>query len=410
VSARSRYHLFEVIGIEIEYMVVRADTLDVLPAVDTAIREEAGHLTNEFDRDGISWSNELVAHVMELKVTEPVTGLDGLAARFAENAARVNAILAPGGGRLMPSGAHPWMDPARDARLWPHEYTEIYHAFDRIFGCRTHGWTNLQSVHVNLPFADDAEFGALHAAIRVLLPILPGLAASSPFLDARRTGLMDSRLDAYRSNALKIPSITGAVIPERCFSRRAYRERILNPLYRDAEPHDPERILRYEWVNARGAIARFERNTIEIRVLDVQECPRADIAVVWAVIEVLKALVAERWTAVAEQKRWEIGPLRAILLDTIRDGERAVISDPAYLRLFGWTGTPRATVGELWAHVRREAIGAHPEFDAVLAHILGQGPLARRVLRRAGDGPDRPALAETYRELCECLAGDRLFR
>jgi carboxylate-amine ligase len=409
VNARTGYHLFEVIGVEVEYMVVRADTLDVLPAVDAVIREEAGELTNEFDRNGISWSNELVAHVMEFKVTDPVAGLNGLAARFDENAARVNAILGPGGGRLMPSGAHPWMDPARDARLWPHEYTEIYHAFDRIFGCRTHGWTNLQSVHVNLPFADDAEFGALHAAIRVLLPILPGLAASSPFLDGRRTGLVDSRLEAYRSNALKIPSITGAVIPERCFSRRAYRDRILKPLYRDAEPHDPEGILRYEWVNARGAIARFERNTIEIRVLDVQECPRADLAVVWAVTQVLKALTAERWAPLAEQKRWEIDPLRAILLDTIRDGELAVISDPAYLRLFGWTAAPRAMVGELWAHLRQEAIGSHPEFDAALAHILGKGTLARRLLRHAGDAPDRVALAETYRGLCACLAGDQLF-
>jgi hypothetical protein len=32
-------------------------------------------------------------------------------------------------------------------------------------------------------------------------------------------------------------------------------------------------VLRHEWVNARGAIARFDRSAIEIRVLDVAECP-----------------------------------------------------------------------------------------------------------------------------------------
>ena len=31
-----------------------------------------------------------------------------------------------------------------------------------------------------VPFADDAEFGRLHAAIRLALPIAPGIAASSP--------------------------------------------------------------------------------------------------------------------------------------------------------------------------------------------------------------------------------------
>ena len=54
---------------------------------------------------------------------------------------------------------HPWMDP-RAASLWPHEYGEVYAAYDRIFDCRRHGWANLQSVHLNLPFADEREFGA----------------------------------------------------------------------------------------------------------------------------------------------------------------------------------------------------------------------------------------------------------
>ena len=68
-------------------------------------------------------------------------------------------------------------------RLWPHENREVYDAFDRIFSCKGHGWANLQSMHINLPFADDAEFGRLHAAIRFLMPLMPGLTASSPVMD-----------------------------------------------------------------------------------------------------------------------------------------------------------------------------------------------------------------------------------
>src|SRR5678809_520166 len=91
------------------------------------------------------------------------------------------------------------MNPERETRLWPHEDNEIYEAFDRVFGCTGHGWSNLQCTHLNLPFAGDAEFARLHAAIRLVLPIIPALAASSPILDSRLTGLMDTRLHCYRA-------------------------------------------------------------------------------------------------------------------------------------------------------------------------------------------------------------------
>ncbi len=102
---------------------------------------------------------------------------------------RINGVLEPLGARLMPSAMHPWMDPHREMVLWPHENSSIYEAFNRIFDCRGHGWANLQAVHLNLPFRGDAEFARLHAAIRVLLPLLPALAASSPFIDGRLPGL-----------------------------------------------------------------------------------------------------------------------------------------------------------------------------------------------------------------------------
>ena len=79
---------------------------------------------------------------------------------FAAGVARVNELLAPHGARLMPGAAHPWMNPDTETRLWPHDDDTIYRAYDRIFDCRGHGWSNLQSMHVNLPFADDDEFGA----------------------------------------------------------------------------------------------------------------------------------------------------------------------------------------------------------------------------------------------------------
>ncbi len=67
--------------------------------------------------------------------------------------------------------------------------------------------------------------------------------------------------------------MSGLVIPEVIQSIQDYHDIILNRIYRDMASVDPEGVLRYEWINSRGAIARFDRNAIEIRLVDVQESP-----------------------------------------------------------------------------------------------------------------------------------------
>jgi hypothetical protein len=254
----SAFGLFEAYGVELEYMIVDAHTLDVRPIADRLIEAEHGAIENEIERDAFAWSNELARHVVEIKTNGPARELAGLARGFAQETARIDALLAPHGARLLPTAMHPWMDPAREFELWPHGDGEIYAAFDRIFDCRGHGWSNLQSAHLNLPFADDDQFGCLHAAARALLPLLPALAASSPFVEGRHHGMLDARLDVYRHNARRVPSLTGAVVPEAVFTRSGY-EALLASLYADLDPLDPDGTLRHEWVNARGAIARFDR-------------------------------------------------------------------------------------------------------------------------------------------------------
>src|ERR1051326_2102489 len=110
MSAASPLHLFEGFGVELDYMIVDADTLNVLPVADEVLRSVAGEYVNDVERGDISWSNELALHVLELKTTEPVLAFDGLAAKFQENVREINARLAPLGGWLMPSAMHPWMD------------------------------------------------------------------------------------------------------------------------------------------------------------------------------------------------------------------------------------------------------------------------------------------------------------
>ena len=424
----SGLHLFEGFGVELEYMIVDAASLDVAPVADRLISAaEAGRgalgpaptgaVEAEIERGPLSWSNELVLHVIEFKTNGPARSLVGLAAHFQADIGAANALLATGGARLMPGGMHPWMSPDDEMRLWPWEYGVVYETFDRIFDCRGHGWANLQATHLNLPFQGDDEFGRLHAAIRLVLPLLPAVAAASPVMDGAPTSTLDNRLAVYRRNARAVPSVSGRVIPEPVFTRAAYETELLGRIYDDLAPLDPAGVLRHEWVNSRGAIARFDRNAIEIRVLDVQECPRADMAILGFVVELLKAQVAGRFTdTAAQQRRWPAERLADLYDRAVIDGEQARFDDADFLAAWGHADAPggRATAGELLRRLADELLPRgsdaarawRPDVDVILQH----GPLSRRLLSALGADPGRAVQHRVWAELCEALAAGRLYQ
>ena len=408
------WNLFEAFGVELEYMIVSSETLDVLPICDRILADEAGETTMALDVGSVGWSNELALHVIEIKTAQPVGSLEDLPATFAGNVDRILTHAARHGARLMPTAMHPWMDPATQLRLWPHENGPIYQAFDRIFNCRGHGWANLQSMHINLPFADTSQFGRLHAAVRLVLPLLPALAASSPIVDGQLTGIADNRLAAYAVNCRRVPSVTGRVIPEPVFDIGEYQDVVLKGIYRDIAPHDPEGILQKEWLNARGAIARFDRGAIEIRVIDVQECPAADVAVAALAVEVLRHLVDETWSSLQTQKQWATDTLADVFDQAVRLGGQAEIHDAALLMTFGMRQSS-ASLAQLWAHladevVRRRAPAIPSASQPALEVLLGQGCLSSRIASLTGGQPDRGLLQEVYERLCDCLAGNRPLR
>ena len=56
----STLHLFEAVGVELEYMIVDADRLDVSPITDRLFEQVAGEIVSDVEHDDIDWSNELV--------------------------------------------------------------------------------------------------------------------------------------------------------------------------------------------------------------------------------------------------------------------------------------------------------------------------------------------------------------
>ena len=408
MSDKKKYKLFEVTGIELEYMVVDRDTLKVLPIVDKLFEDVTGAITSDVERGDVEWSNELVSHVVELKTAKPTKKIPTFRKKFHSDVKAINAVLAKRNAMLLPGAAHPFMDPFTETVIWPHEYNEVYALYNRIFDCRGHGWSNLQSTHLNLPFANDDEFSKLHAAIRLLLPIIPALSASSPILDGKATGFLDSRMEAYLHHQEKLPELMGSLIPEAVFSQEDYYRTIFSPIAQAMAPFDTENVMDHHFANSRGAIARFDRGAIEIRVIDIQECPAADLAIAELIVAVLKALASGRWVSSYLQRAWNENDLLPIFLQVIKDAGGSVIANRDYLLMFGLMKQDHMHVGKLWQHLFVELYGDLSEnCRQHVGHILEHGCLASRILKRTGKTPSHEVLVDVYRELANCLQEDR---
>ncbi len=406
----SPYHLFHGYGIELEYMLVDKDTLKVKPMVDDVLKNAIGEIGSDFENGIVTWSNELVLHVIELKSTHPESDLEALENAFERNISRINTILEESNAMLMPSAAHPFMDPFTETKLWPHGNNEVYELYDKIFDCKGHGWSNLQSTHLNLPFSGEAEFAKLHAAIRMILPILPALCASSPVLDGKLSGMLDTRLRYYKTNQAQLPSITGMVIPEAVFSFEDYKSTIYAAIEKDIAEYNTEAILDPVWVNSRGAIARFDRGSIEIRIMDAQECPAADLAIVNVVVEVLKAIVGGKFCSLQDQMKLDTRSLAAIFDTMIVSGKQTLIDDTAYLATFG--ATAPITAKDLWKIILHKIPAATPyekRWQGLIQTILEKGSLSERIIAAIHGDASEKRIKNIFRELSTCLAENRMF-
>lgn len=403
-------HIYEGFGIELEYMIVDRDSLKVKPISDEILKEVTGACNSDYDNGNISWSNELVLHVIEIKTNGPRGKLAGLENDFLENIKIISGILEIFNAKLLPTGAHPFFIPKEETKLWPHENNPVYDAYNRIFNCEGHGWSNLQSTHINLPFANDDEFYRLHTAIRCILPIIPALTASTPVIEKNETGYIDTRLDYYKNNQKKIPSLAGDVIPELISSKEEYQKKIFRRIFADIEEYDIDDILKYEWLNSRGAIARFDRNAIEIRIIDLQEAPVADVSVAALIIEAVH-LISEDNKLLTRAATMAQNELVSIFNSSIKNGEQAVIDNEQYLTLFDISSN--ITSGELWA-ILLEKISQKPQFISdnqldTAREIVKHGTLSSRILKALDKNYSSENIISVYQSLSDCLLKNEIF-
>jgi carboxylate-amine ligase len=399
---RSRdYRAYEVAGLELEYSIVD-EKLRPRCGVEELFRVLSGRRTSDVALDSVGLSNELAAHVLEMK-TPPERSLVRAEQRLAAGVSEVSATLRDEfGWRLLPTGMHPLMRPSQ-TRLWPRGGQRIYRTYARLFGIREHGWLNVQSCQVNLPFGSPEEATAMHNAAAALIAYLPALAASSPIVEGRRGPALSSRMSFYAQNQASIPVLTGGVIPEYVRSLDDYRKRVFGRIYAALDEVPGTRPIRYEWVNSRGAILRFDRSAMEVRVLDLQECPKMDVAIATFVRGALASLSAR---VLAGEL---VLPERRLLLvdyrSAVAKGRDGTVSTHA-LAGSRRPRTARGLLEGLLDDASRYVGEREQPYLRLVEQRLARGNLAERILARlesVGSARHRDAIVDLYGELAQCL-------
>jgi glutamate---cysteine ligase / carboxylate-amine ligase len=395
------YSLFSVFGIEAEYMIVKKDNLKINPIFDQLLMEMEGDVEEgEVAVGEVCWSNELVRHVAEIKGNGPSPDLEEIEKSFHRSILTVNKTLQKKWDSiLLPSAMHPTMRPEQEMVLWPYGNKIIYENYHRVFNCKGHGWSNLQSVHINLPFATEEEFGKLHAACRMVLPLIPLMAASSPFVEESLTSFQDNRLEFYRLNQQKIPLICGDVIPEAIWSFNDY-QKLMERIFEQMAPHDPDNILRRPWLNSRGVIPKFDYGALEIRVMDIQECPKADFALISFIVALTKNLVEEKVISFDKQKKCSSEMLSKAFQKSLQYSKDELSEEfIEYANYFNLSKckTREKLLLELFQKVKNDIPRRYHDY---LLSNFKDGTLAAKIKERFQQGQK---IEEIYRVLHDCL-------
>ncbi|MGD0979147.1 MAG: glutamate-cysteine ligase family protein [Candidatus Bathyarchaeia archaeon] len=254
--------------------------LRVLPIVDEILKDFHGRMVNSVELGDFTFGKELQLHVMEVKPNAPFRSPE----TFEENMQAAVLLISDflrrkRGARLLGTGMHPLLR-LEETGIWPHRHRQIYEAFSRLFNLNQHGWLNIQSFQLNLPYSNEQDGVKMHNLLANIIPYLPAFAASSPICEGMFGEDIDNRLHFYQLNQREIPSVTGDIIPEYVNSFSQYRTEIIEKYSSEmARAGADPLLLHKEWINSRGVIFRFDRKALEIRVMDEQECIKSDVAI-----------------------------------------------------------------------------------------------------------------------------------
>jgi gamma-glutamyl:cysteine ligase YbdK (ATP-grasp superfamily) len=285
--------------------------------------------------------------------------------------------------------------------VWPHRHRKIYQELSKLFNLKQHGWLNIQSFHLNLPYSREETGVLLHNLLAGLCAYLPAISASSPICEGAIGPNVDNRLFFYKENQREVPSITGDVIPEPVSSFAHYREDVIGRYSQDlAKTGAGKAILFKEWVNSRGVIFRFDRSALEVRVMDEQECVKSDVALSCFIRAALRGLMAEK-----------VEPLPHQLL--VSDFN-AVIAKGLSAKVLHPNGeTARQVCQYLFNLASENAEETEKKYLWIVKKRIENGNLSElireRITKKAQKTSLKEAILNVYSTLIKCLADNQPY-
>jgi len=386
-------------GPEHEFSIVNQE-LKVLPISDKIIKDYCGKTINFVELPSFTFGKEMQLHVMELKANSPFKSPIDFEETMQKGVTTLTAIVKKHGALLLGTGMHPLMQ-LKDTGIWPHYHKKIYQEFGKIFNLNQHGWLNIQSFHLNLPYQTEVDGIQIHNQLANLSTYLPAIAASSPIYEGKIGPNIDNRLQLYKINQKEIPAITGEVIPDYATSFSQYKNDVIERYSQDlAEAGANKTLLHREWVNSRGVIFRFDRHALEVRVIDEQECVKSDVALSCFVRAALRGLIT---------LNGELSPHDLLKKDfnkVVKDGLDAHASNPH--------GKTARRVCQHYLNLAVEyAEEDEKKYLWIIEKRLENGNLSEiirtRVLKRAAKTDFREAVLSVYSTLIKCLSDNEPY-
>jgi gamma-glutamyl:cysteine ligase YbdK (ATP-grasp superfamily) len=357
-------------------------------------------MINFIELPDFSFGKEMQLHVMEIKANQPFHLPSEFEETMHQAVQTLSGIVGRHGAYLLGTGMHPLLQ-LSDTGVWPHHHRRIYQEYGKIFDLNRHGWLNIQSFHLNLPYQTDKDAAQIHNQLANLCTYLPAVTASSPLFEGKEGSDVDNRLQFYRQNQKEVPSVVGDVIPNYITTLKGYKRDIIGRYSADlAKAGAGKTLLNREWVNSRGIIIRFDRCALEVRVMDEQECVKSDVALACFIRAALRGLID-----VDE----ELLPHELLIKDfnaVIKDGLHAKVSSPQ--------GKTARQVCQHYLKVANEnATADEKKYLPLIIRRIEEGNLSdlirARVQRRAEKTNLHEAIVDVYLTLIKCLSANEPF-
>jgi gamma-glutamyl:cysteine ligase YbdK (ATP-grasp superfamily) len=369
--------------------------------VDKIIKDFHGRIVNFVKLPQFTFGKEIQLHVMEIKPNIPFRSPENFEETMHTAVLTLADLLeSKYDARLLGAGMHPLLK-LEETGVWPHCHRKIYHAYAKVFNLNQHGWLNIQSFQLNIPYSNEKSAIPMHNALAEICAYLPAISASSPIYEGKFGENVDNRLHFYLLNQKEVPSITGDVIPEYVSSFKQYREEIVERYSLDLARAGVDECLLYkDWVNSRGAVLRFDRKAIEIRVMDEQECVKSDVALSCFIRALIRGFM---------ERKAELLPHEILVKDfnsVIRMGLNAKVKHPM-------GSTARQVCQHLLKIAWKNATEEEKKYLPIIAKRIEHGSLSEiikeKVQQKAQKTDFKEAVINVYSMLIKSLIDNQPF-